>query len=654
MALTAKERATFTAVVDTLLPAVDGDGPAWTTPGGDLGFGERLPEVYARLPHDQDRKDLRQFLGLLNSGFGGLVLYGKPRSFVSLDPQGRADAFRRMESHRIGLIRGGAKALKTLAALLWVTTDDPDNRPASWEAMGYPGPNGPPSQVPKTLPITEVNQDTTLSCDVVVVGSGAGGGTAAGVLAGAGLDVTILEAGAYRNESDFTHLEADAYRDMYLDGGLNTTADGGMVVLAGATLGGGTVINYTTSFATPPEIRREWDSFSGFSDVFTGADYEASTVAVQTRLNVNQDFCFPSPRAQLLEKGLRELGWHVDEMPRNVVGCTEVACGYCTMGCRIGAKQSTLITYLQDAADHGARIVTGAHVERVMVDNGTATGVVARVGDATLTVQAKAVVLAAGSLHTPAILMRSGLGGRAAGDYLHLHPVTAVWARFAERVDPWFGILQARYSDEFANLDGRGYGFKLETAPVHPLFPAAFLGWEDGASFKRDVLGLGNLDVGGILLRDRDHGRVKLRKDGTPVWKYAISKYDQAHIREGVKRAAQLYAAAGAEEIVSSTIRPVRWRPSSGRPIEEFMTAVDAIGYASNQTNYFTFHQMGTARMGADPATSVVGPDNEAHDTGRLFVMDGSCFPTASGVNPMLSITAIAHRGAMRLAERMA
>lgn len=654
MALTAKERATFTAVVDTLLPAVDGDGPAWTTPGGDLGFGERLPEVFARLPHDQDRKDLRQFLGLLNSGFGGLVLYGKPRSFVSLDPQGRADAFRRMESHRIGLIRGGAKALKTLAALLWVTTDDPDNRPASWEAMGYPGPNGPPSQVPKTLPITEVNQDTTLSCDVVVVGSGAGGGTAAGVLAGAGLDVTILEAGAYRNESDFTHLEADAYRDMYLDGGLNTTADGGMVVLAGATLGGGTVINYTTSFVTPSDIRAEWDSISGFSDVFTGADYEASTVAVQTRLNVNQDFCFPSPRAQLLEKGLRELGWHVDEMPRNVVGCTEVACGYCTMGCRIGAKQSTLITYLQDAADHGARIVTGAHVERVMVDNGTATGVVARVGDATLTVQAKAVVLAAGSLHTPAILMRSGLGGRAAGDYLHLHPVTAVWARFAERVDPWFGILQARYSDEFANLDGRGYGFKLETAPVHPLFPAAFLGWEDGASFKRDVLGLGNLDVGGILLRDRDHGRVKLRKDGTPVWKYAISKYDQAHIREGVKRAAQLYAAAGAEEIVSSTIRPVRWRPSSGRPIEEFMTAVDAIGYASNQTNYFTFHQMGTARMGADPATSVVGPDNEAHDTGRLFVMDGSCFPTASGVNPMLSITAIAHRGAMRLAERMA
>ena len=232
--------------------------------------------------------------------------------------------------------------------------------------------------------------------------------------------------------------------------------------------------------------------------------------------------------------------------------------------------------------------------------------------------------------------------------------MTAVWARFPDRVDPWTGILQARYTDEFANLDGAGYGFKFETAPVHPLFPAAFLGWEDGASFKRDVLGLGYLDVGGILLRDRGHGKVKLRKDGTPVWKYSISKYDQAHIREGVKRAAELYAAAGAEELFSSTIRPVRWRPRSGRSLEDFVSGVDAIGYGSNQTAYFTFHQMGSARMGTDPTTSVVGADNEAHDTAALYVMDGSCFPTASGVNPMLSINAIAHRGATLLAERVA
>ena len=216
-----KELAAFTAIVDTLLPVVEGDGPAWTTPGEQLGFADRLPELFDRLPHDQDRKDLRRFLGLLNAGFGGLVLYGKPKAFPALAPDQRADAFRKMESHRFGLIRGGAKVLKTMAALLWMTTDDAANRPASWEAIGYPGPDGSPPRVSKTLPITSVSDDTTMSCDVVVVGSGAGGGTAAGILAQAGLDVIVLEAGAYRNESDFTHLEADAYRDLYLDGALN-------------------------------------------------------------------------------------------------------------------------------------------------------------------------------------------------------------------------------------------------------------------------------------------------------------------------------------------------------------------------------------------------------------------------------------------------
>ena len=651
MTLSDKDLGAFHKIVDTLLPAVDGDGPAWTTPGGELALESKLPTVYERLPHDQNRKDFKQFLGLLTSPVGGLLLFGKPKAFTKMGPEERAKALLRMKRHPVSLIRGGVRALKTLAAFLWVATEDPSERPAAWDAMGYPGPDGPAPVVPKPIQITAVDTDTTLTCDVVVVGSGAGGGTAAGVLASAGLDVIVLEAGQYNNESDFTHLESDAYNRMYLDKTLNTTADGGIAILAGSTLGGGTVINYTTSFATPSDVREEWDSVGGLDDVFTGSAYTESVTAVQSRLNVNESNGWPSSRDQLMEKGLRELGWHVDEMPRNVDGCTQEDCGYCTLGCRIGAKRSTLLTYLQDAADAGTRVITGAHVDQVLTDNGRASGVAARVGGANLTVNAQSVVLAAGALNTPAILLRSGLGGPAAGDYLRLHPVTAVWPRFAQRVDPWNGILQARYSNEFANLDGNGYGFKFETAPVHPLFPAAFLGWEDGASFKRDVLGLGHLDVAGILLRDRDHGRVVLRKDGSPVWKYSISKYDQAHIREGVRRGAELYAAAGAEEIISSTIRPVRWR--AGESIDDFMDGVDAVGYGSNHTSYFTFHQMGTARIGSDPATSVVDGNNESHDIAGLYVMDGSCFPTASGVNPMLTIASIAHRAATLLADRL-
>lgn len=651
MSLTDKDVAAFRAVVDTLLPAVEGDGPAWTTSPDELGLAEKLPIIFGRLPHDQNRKDMKLFLGLLGSSIGGLLLFGRPKAFTKLDAEARANAILKMEDHPLGLIRGGVKALKTLTGFLWVSTEDASDRPISWAAMGYPGPDGPPPDVPKPISPVPVTSDTQMTCDVVVVGTGAGGGTVAGVLASAGLDVVILEAGDYRNESDFTHLEADAYRDMYLDKTLSTTADGGILILSGATLGGGTVINYTTSFSTPQSVREEWDQVGGFKDVFTGEDYARSIAAVEQRLNVNQEHGWPSTRATLMEKGLRDLGWHVGEMPRNVDGCTEQDCGYCTLGCRIGAKRSTLLTYIQDAADHGARIVTGAYVDTVFTDNGIAAGVMAKVGDSILTVKAPVVVLAAGALNTPAILLRSRLGGRATGDYLRLHPVTGVWARFAEPIDPWTGILQTRYSDEFANLDGNGYGFKFETAPLHPLFPAGFIGWENGEQFKRDILGLAYLDIGGILLRDRDHGKVVIRKDGSPVWKYAVSKYDQAHIREGVRRATEMYEAAGADEVIASTIRPVRWR--RGDSIDDFMSGVDGVGYGSNQTSYFTFHQMGSARMGSDPATSVVDSNNRVHGVEGLYVMDGSCFPTPSGVNPMLSIASIAHRGATLLAEKI-
>ena len=642
----------FTAVVDTILPAVPGDGPVWTTPGRDLGLAQRLHRVFESLPHDHDRRQLKLILGLLGSRAGGMVLFGRAEAFSTMSQPRRADAFRSMEDSPVAMVRQGARALKTVTALLWVTSEYPATPPAPWTEMGYPGPDGPPPPVPKPIRAETITGDTTIDADVVVVGSGAGGGTAAAVLTSAGLSVVVLERGGYRNEADFSHLEADAYRSMYLDGALGFSADGSILMLAGATLGGGTVINYTTSFPTPDRIREEWDRVAGFDQVFTGERFEASTAAVQARLEVNRENGSPSNRDRLMDKGLRGLGWHVDEMPRNAVGCTEQDCGYCTMGCRIGAKRSTLTTYLQDAADAGARIITDAEVRLVETEQGRATAVTARVGEHRVRVRTKAVLLAAGALNTPAVLLRSDAGGAAAGRYLRVHPVTALWGRFDQLVEPWTGVLQSRYSDEFTDLDGDGHGFRFETAPVHPLFPSAFIGWEDGASFKRDVLGLGHLNVAGILLRDRDHGRVVVRKDGSPVWKYRISDFDQGHVRVGVRRAAELLAESGAREVITSSVRPVRWIPGSG-PLNAFMAEADAMGYGPNRTSYFSFHQMGTARMGADPETSVVGAANETHDIRGLYVIDGSCFPTASGVNPMLTIAAIAHRGATILAERL-
>ena len=214
MTLAPKHLDAFTAVVDTILPSAPGDGPVWTTAGKDLGLADRLPQVYESLPHDDDRRDLKRLLNLLGSRAGGMVLFRRPAVFATMSPTGRADAFRTMEHSPIGMVRKGARALKTVAALLWVTTDNPATPPGPWLEMGYPGPLGAPPQVDKPIRTETIIGDSTIDADVVVVGSGAGGGTVAGVLAAAGLSVTVLERGGYHNESDFTHLEADAYRSM--------------------------------------------------------------------------------------------------------------------------------------------------------------------------------------------------------------------------------------------------------------------------------------------------------------------------------------------------------------------------------------------------------------------------------------------------------
>lgn len=651
---------TFAAVADTIWPALDGAGPSsdrplstWGASASDLGIPARLQEALDDLPSDAQRADLLRLLRLLDTRAGGAALHRRAARFADLGHTEREAALRTMATSPLPQARQAFSALKSLVGRLLACPVPGEQRAVLWDDLGYPGPPGPPPQIPRTLEPVPVPSSVTWDADVVIVGSGAGGGVAAAVLAEAGLDVVVLEKGLYRSEADFTQIENEAYADLYLDGALSATHDLGIAMLAGACLGGGTVVNYTTSFATPADVLEEWDRVSGLPGVFTGDGLAASTRAVLDRLGVGTAHSAPSARDVHLEKGLREHGWHVGEIARNTRGCTEPECGFCSLGCRVGAKQSTTRTWLEDAAAAGTRIAVSADVRRIVVERGRAAGVVADVGGAELVVRARAVVIAAGALHTPAIIARSGLGTRALGARLYLHPVTAVWGRFAEPVDPWTGHQQTRYSDQFADLDGAGYGFKFETAAVHTVFPAAFMGWKTGEGFKRDLLAYRRISPAGILLRDRDPGRVAVGKDGRPTWRYKISAHDRAHVREAIRRGAELLAAAGAEEVLAPTTVAMRWRPGGPQSLDRFLERVDAIGYGSHQTFYVSFHQMGSAPMGARSADSFVDAENEAHETPGLFVLDGSCFPTSSGVNPMISISSIAHRGATHLAQRL-
>ena len=492
-----------------------------------------------------------------------------------------------------------------------------------------------------------VSGDTRFSCDVCVVGSGAGGGVAAAVLAEAGLDVVVLEAGGHYEDADFGGVELDAYRHLYYESAAPTTSDGGVGLLAGSCIGGTTVVNYTTSFRTPDAIREEW------GDPFTSSDYGESLDAVGERIGVNTDEGSPSSRDEVMARGLEQLGWHVAAMPRNTRGCEQGAvCGRCGFGCPLGAKQSTLVTWLVDAQASGATIVPLTRATRVLTAGGRAHGVQA-VGPAgaAVTVDARAVVLAAGALSTPVLLERSGLRGRHVGKHLHLHPTTGVCGVFGEEIRPWEGTLQALYSDQHADL-GDGYGLKYETAPVHPGVLAAFAPWQDARQSSELLARLPHLSGIGLLLRDRSEGEVHATRVGDPRVRYRLNDADIANVRTGLDGAARIFEAAGAREIFSSHAQWTAYTPAAGRR-EAFLRAADAAGYGAGRCTFYSFHLMGSARIGASPSVSVARPTGETWSTRGLYVMDGASFPSASGVNPMITIEAIAHLNARRLAAEL-
>jgi long-chain-alcohol oxidase len=520
----------------------------------------------------------------------------------------------------------------------------------------YPGPLPDPPVPVEPLPVTAIRRDTVVDCDIVVVGSGAGGGVVAGLLAEAGLDVVVLERGGNPGSRDFTQVEGDMLSRYYLDGGLIMTHSGSLPILAGSCLGGGTAINYTTSFPLPPEIRSEWDRRSGLT-LFSSPRFQRSLDRVALRLDVGTRWTAPGRRDALLELGCRRLGWHVGIIPRNVTDCREgLECGYCGYGCRHGAKNSTARTYLAAAAREGARLIPRCEVERVTIDRDRATGVEALAGDPDggrhrLRVRAQAVVAACGSINTPALLARSGLAHPAIGRGLRLHPATAVAGVFPDRVEPWTGALQTRYSDQLANL-GDGYGVKLETAPVHFALPASGFGWEGARQHRQDMARLAYVSIIGVLLRDRDPGRVAVSRDGRPHVHYELSHHDVANVRRGLQGAAQVLAAAGATELFSLHTPPARARPAEPRWLERLANDMDRRGYTKCRMSYITFHQMASCAMGADPDRSVVGESGESHHIKGLFLADASVFPTSSGVNPMITIMAIADHVARGILER--
>jgi choline dehydrogenase-like flavoprotein len=421
---------------------------------------------------------------------------------------------------------------------------------------------------------------------------------------------------------------------------------------AGSGLGGGTVINWTTSLRTKEWVRRQWAEEHGLEDLATES-FDRHLDEVWARLGVNGECSEYNRPTQAMQRAAERLGWSFARIERNWDPAKHdpAMAGYLGFGDVSGAKQSTDRTYLLDAVADGAQILTGAFVERVLLENGRAAGVEASWSDpagsgasARVTVRAPQVVVAAGSLESPGVLLRTGIGGPAAGEYLRLHPCTATLGDYGEDMQSWWGAPHTGLIDEFANT-GDGYGFLIEGVQYTTGLGASALPWTSGAEHKATLADFRDAATFIGLVRDHGYGKVTLDANGMTVPWYAMTdEVDLRNTAHAIEVQIRAHVAAGARRVWLLAQGMPTWR--IGDDLETFIAQAQRVPARAGGLRMFAAHQMGSCRLGTDPQTSVAKPNGELHDTPGVWIGDASAFPTPSGTNPMITIMALASRTA--------
>jgi choline dehydrogenase-like flavoprotein len=472
-----------------------------------------------------------------------------------------------------------------------------------------------------------------LQADAVVVGSGAGGGPVAAVLAESGRRALVLEAGPRLERDDFTGDEGEMTARLWK---IAATTDAAMTLYAGACVGGSTVINDALCFRPPPEVLDEWRTAHGLGEL---SDAVWAPFVEQAWTDLHAE---PTGRdhlnrnARLLALGARRLGWSASATPRSVRDCVNL--GLCNYGCPSNAKQSTLVTYVPRAERAGARVLAGTRVERVRIEGGAVRGVDAVRGDGTrLAIDAPLVCAAAGVLETPALLLRSGIAGRA-GQGLQFHSSVHVTARFADPVHGYYGPTMAYAVDELSDVHGhRGPGAMIESVTVHPIVAASALpGF--GAAHAEVMAALPFLARALVVIHDRTRGT--MTADG--VVGYTLVPADVERLRAGMVGAASCYLNAGAEEVILPIhgVAPIRRETELRALLTMPLRPSDfAILYA--------VHLFGGAAMGGTPAEGACDARGAVFGVRGLHVVDAASLPSATGVNPQVTIIA----NALRIAD---
>ncbi len=581
----------------------------------------------------------------------GQGLAGKVRRFSSLDPDQRTTYLTRIEQHPLFLVRALLAALRTIFSFAYL-----DREPVQ-AALGI---EPPPCPWPETTHLRPGNMGTgqllepgdhpdevELSCDVVVVGTGAGGGVAARELAAAGLDVVVLEEGPFIRPEQVSNDTGTAMTQVLAEAGLRTfLAPSAVASIQGRCVGGSTFPNSAILFRIPDDVLEEWAQEHGVQGL-TNAALAESYERVE-RLTHKAPAGGPElgRKNELFAIGAAAMGIEAHPFDLGKQGCK--GHGSCLPACRMGAKYSTDLSHVPDAVRFGARLYTRARCDKVTSSGSTATGVVGHFVDAKgkktgrFQVKARAVVLAGGVLGTPLILKRSGLANRSGmvGRNLHGQPGAAIYAIFDEKVEPWKGHTQGygAFLDEHRKIEVLWSPLSLMAVRM-PGF---------GLTLKDNLALFPYTAVWDVVVRGTSSGRILGGTGSDPIAWFPQNRVDTDRIVSGLKLLGEMAFAAGAKAVMPGAY---------GLP-DKFTDPAQLAALAPgkihpNQLVMASTHIFGTCRMGGNPATSVVNSHGECHDVENLWICDGSVLPNGTRVNPHEPIMAVSDLFCQGIVERL-
>jgi long-chain-alcohol oxidase len=652
--LNERQQRTLAALCETFNPQLEpaaGDDPAFfENCASERPVVARIVALVRKLD-ESERSQTLKLLDKLGVPGRGWRMGGPIRSFESLSLDQRTGVVKRLLRSRDPKTKAIIRSIQRLSLQgSYVsnganeTTFD-SQQEKLFKAIGYVDRN-PQVPVVDHLSPSKLNPgQRQLACDYLVVGSGAAGAVMAAELAETGRRVLLVDSGDIVSRLELGQSETLANSRLESYGSFDCGSNPVLVTTA-KTFGGGPVVNWGTCLDPPKRLLERWAAKFGFHDA-VAPDFQHSLFTVRRRLQVSDATSRLNRQNEILQAGLQRLGWRVRVLERNAVDCQ--SCDRCEFGCASGARQDTRETYLMDAQRLGVYLLPRCRIERLLFDGDRAIKALASMkneadADIELEITFREIVLCAGAIHTPAILLRSGILGPHLGKNLHLHPAAIVPAFHSQPVRGWEGAVQTIASDEWSAMDTAGYGIWLEAAPVHPGFAAMVLPWADAQQHKRLMQRIDRLSHTLVICRDRPRGRVGLDAQGRPKVFYTLDLRDELNLQDGVVAALKVQQAAGAESVFLPTWDSVEFdlRPSKNEASQDFQDQVSRLRL-TGRLKLFSAHQFSTCRLASSPNLGVVDCNARLYGKRNVFITDASSLPTATGVNPMLTITTWSH-----------